>query len=143
MKNFPPDVWGPHFWFFFHTISLFYPQFPNDIIKKRYYELIQNFHLFIPHDESSSFFQKLLDKYPLKPFLDSRDSFVQWTHFIHNKVNLHLNKPQFSFHDFYGLYYSKFQHNQSKFIIRKKYKTIILFIFFFLFISISLYFYLK
>ena len=31
--------------------------------------------------------EKLIDNYPITPYLDNRDSFVRWTHFIHNKIN--------------------------------------------------------
>uniref|UniRef100_A0A6C0H548 thiol oxidase n=1 Tax=viral metagenome TaxID=1070528 RepID=A0A6C0H548_9ZZZZ len=139
MIDYPPEVWGPHFWFFIHTISFFYPDFPNDTIKKKHYEFIHNLPFFIPHNESSTFFTNLLNKYPLKPFLDSKLHFMQWTHFIHNKVNLHLNKSQLSFNDFYGHYYSKFHYKHNKYIIRKKYKFIVFISFFVFLISMSIY----
>ena len=41
-------IWGPHYWFFLHTIALSYPIRPNTPTKKKYYEFIQNIPLFIP-----------------------------------------------------------------------------------------------
>ena len=32
-----PSVWGPHYWFFLHTISMTYPYHPNAVTKKKYY----------------------------------------------------------------------------------------------------------
>ena len=32
-------VWGPHYWFVLHTIALRYPKNPNDVTKKKYYDL--------------------------------------------------------------------------------------------------------
>ena len=87
-----PEVWGPHYWFFLHTVALTYPHRPNDITKKKFYEFIQNLPLFMPIEETASEFTKLLDKYPVQPYLDSRDAFVRWVHFIHNKVNERLEK---------------------------------------------------
>ena len=82
-----PKVFGPHYWFFLHTISMNYPKYPNAVTKKKYYDFIQNLPLFIPVEKHAADFSKLLDEYPVSPYLDSRDSFVRWMHFIHNKIN--------------------------------------------------------
>ena len=93
---FNPDVWGPHYWFFLHTVAESYPRTPNDITKKKYYDFIQNLPLFIPIEEMGNKFSEMLDKYPVSPYLDNRDSFVRWVHFIHNKFNVLLGKPEIS-----------------------------------------------
>ena len=82
-----PKVWGPHYWFFLHTLAMTYPHHPNSVTKKKYYEFIQNLPLFLPVEEISGEFSKLIDKYPITPYLDNRDSFVRWMYFIHNKIN--------------------------------------------------------
>ena len=46
-----PKVWGPHYWFVLHTISLTYPDIPNETTKKKYYDFIQNLPLFVPDVE--------------------------------------------------------------------------------------------
>tara|TARA_B100000282_G_scaffold243887_1_gene187008 strand:- start:498 stop:926 length:429 start_codon:yes stop_codon:yes gene_type:complete len=94
--KFDPNVWGPHYWFFLHTVAESYPLHPNDVTKKKYYDLIHNLPLFIPNDEIGNFFSKLLDKYPVSPYLANRDSFVKWMHFIHNKINVRIGKPEIS-----------------------------------------------
>tara|TARA_B100001057_G_scaffold419818_1_gene439832 strand:+ start:99 stop:560 length:462 start_codon:yes stop_codon:yes gene_type:complete len=81
-----PTVWGPHYWFMLHTIAISYPLRPNEVTRKKYYDFIQNIPLFIPIQEISNSFSKLLDAYPVTPYLDSRNSFTKWMHFIHNKV---------------------------------------------------------
>ena len=93
---FDPDIWGPHYWFFLHTIAESYPIHPNEITKRKYYDLIINLPLFIPIDEMGNHFSRLLDIYPVSPYLDNRESFVKWMHFIHNKVNVHIGKPEIS-----------------------------------------------
>jgi FAD-linked sulfhydryl oxidase len=93
---FDPTVWGPHYWFFLHTVARSYPVTPNDITKRKYYDLIQNVPLFIPNEELGNKFSRLLDKYPVTPYLDNRDSFIRWVHFIHNKVNVFLGKEEIS-----------------------------------------------
>jgi len=109
-----PKVWGPHYWFFLHTIAMTYPHHPNTVTKKKYYEFIQNLPLFIPVEEISSEFSKLIDKYPISPYLDNRDSFVRWMHFIHNKINEQLEKPQITFNDFFVKYYNEYKTQDEK-----------------------------
>ena len=96
-----PTIWGPHFWFFLHTIAMTYPIRPNDVTRKKYYEFIMNLSIFIPVESMGSDFSKLIDEYPVTAYLDSRDAFIRWIHFIHNKINEKLEKPKISMNDFY------------------------------------------
>uniref|UniRef100_A0A6C0JRC1 thiol oxidase n=1 Tax=viral metagenome TaxID=1070528 RepID=A0A6C0JRC1_9ZZZZ len=94
--QFDANVWGPHYWFFLHTVAESYPMNPNDVTKRKYYDLITNMPLFIPDSDIGDKFSRLLDKYPVSPYLDNRDSFVRWVHFIHNKINIKLGKEELS-----------------------------------------------
>ena len=102
-------VWGPHFWYFLHTISLGYPHNPTSAEKRQYYNLVQNLPLFLPVSDISKSFGHLLDMYPVTPFLDSRESFVRWMHFVHNKINQKLEKPVLSIEGFYKEYYEAYK----------------------------------
>jgi hypothetical protein len=94
--QFEPNIWGPHYWFFLHTIAYSYPDTPNEVTKRKYYDLLQNMPLFIPHEKIGNRFSKLLDKYPVTPYLDNKESFIRWVHFIHNKYNHFLGKEEIS-----------------------------------------------
>ena len=94
-----PEVWGPHYWFFLHTIAFQYPETPNAVTKRKYYDLIINFPLFIPDEKIGDYFAILLDKYPVTPYLDKRESFMRWVWFIHNKVNKKLDKPEMGLYE--------------------------------------------
>ena len=94
--QFDPTIWGEHYWFFLFTVALSYPTTPNAVSKRKYYDLIQNLPLFIPDQQSSENFCKLINRYPITPYLDSRDAFVKWIHFIHNKINELLGHKQLS-----------------------------------------------
>jgi hypothetical protein len=94
--KFDANIWGPHYWFFLHTVAESYPIHPNEVTKRKYYDLITNMPLFIPDDEMGDKFSRLLDRYPVTPYLDNRDSFVRWTHFIHNKINVQIGKTELS-----------------------------------------------
>ena len=109
-----PKVWGPHYWFFLHTLAMTYPHHPNTVTKKKYYEFIQNLPLFLPVEEISGEFSKLIDKYPITPYLDNRDSFVRWMHFIHNKINEKLEKPKISLNEFFVKYYDEYKRQNEK-----------------------------
>lgn len=109
-----PNVWGPHFWFFLHTLALSYPHHPNAITKKKYYEFIQNLPLFMPVETIGNDFEKLLDNYPVTAYLDSRKSFIKWIHFIHNKINEKLEKPKITLNEFYFRYYEEYKPKDIK-----------------------------
>ena len=101
-----PEVWGPFYWFVLHTIALSYPTHPNETIKKKYYDFLQNMPLFLPISTMGNKFSELLDKYPVTPYLDSRESLIKWMHFIHNKINTQTNKPTMPYHEYISLYES-------------------------------------
>ena len=109
-----PNIWGPHYWFFLHTLAMTYPHYPNAVTKKKYYEFIQNLPLFIPVEKISKEFENLIAKYPITPYLDNRDSFVRWTHFIHNKINEKIEKPQISLNEFFVKYYNEYKTQNEK-----------------------------
>ena len=87
-----PNIWGPHYWFFLFSIALTYPHNPTNITKKKYYNLIRDFPLFIPDYKIGKSFENLINKYPVSPYLDNRNSFIRWINFIHNQVIKVLNK---------------------------------------------------
>jgi hypothetical protein len=109
-----PTVWGPHFWFFLHTLAMSYPHHPNAVTKKKYYELILNLPLFIPVESIGKDFEKLLDEYPVTAYLDSRESLIRWMHFIHNKINEKLEKPKITLNEFYFRYYEEYKPKDIK-----------------------------
>ncbi len=139
-----PEIWGPFYWFVLHTIALAYPKNPNEVIKKKYYDFIHNIPLFIPIPEIGNNFSSLLDKYPVTPYLDSQPSFVKWMHFIHNKINISIGKPEITMEDAMVKYYEHYKpkvvksKEQKKFRERYIFVTIIIVI-----LLLSVYFYKK
>ena len=107
--EFDPTVWGSHYWFFMHTIAHSYPTHPNEVTKRKYYDTIQNMPLFIPVADIGDRFSQLLDKYPVSPYLGSRESFVRWVHFIHNKINVSLGKDEMSLLESVDSYFAEYR----------------------------------
>ena len=113
-------VWGPHYWFVLLTMATSYPNTPNDVTKKKYYEFIQNLPLFMPSGAIGNQFSTLLDAFPVTPYLDSRESFIKWVHFMHNRVNVSLNKEEITLHEALETYYNNYKSQHV--IIREKFK---------------------
>ena len=135
-----PSVWGPHYWFFLHTLAMTYPQRPNSVTKKKYYEFIQNLPLFLPVEQISGEFSKIIEKYPIMPYLDNRDSFVRWMHFIHNKINEKLEKPQISLNAFFVKYYDEYKTQDEKLSQYNKIKEKIVYLGIIIGISLAIYY---
>ena len=83
-----------------------------------------NFPLFIPIPDIAKQFSEILDKFPVSPYLDSRESFIKWIIFIHNKINIMLNKNTLEYNEFINNYTNQFKDPKIKNIkskIKKKY----------------------
>lgn len=85
-------VWGPKFWFTMHTIAKMYPDTPNEVTRKKYYEIIHNIPVFLPQFPLGDAFSNMLEKYPVTPYLDSKTAFMKWLHFVYNKVREIMNE---------------------------------------------------
>lgn len=127
MVELDEKIWGPHYWFFLHTTTMTYPLKANDVVKKKYYDFIQNIPLFIPNETMSKSFQHVLDTYPVSPYLDTRDSLTRWMHFIHNKMNKRLGKREISITKFYEDYHENYKTRDVKIIEYAKTKRQILY----------------
>ena len=127
MVELDATIWGPHYWFFLHTATMTYPLKANDVVKKKYYDFIQNLPLFIPNETISKSFQGILDTYPVSPYLDTRDSLTRWMHFIHNKMNKRLGKREISITKFYEDYYENYKTTNVKIVEYAKTKRQILY----------------
>ena len=119
-------IWGPHFWFTLDTIAITYPTNPNDTVKKKYYDFIQNLPLFIPDSKMGNDLSDYLDKFPVTPYLDSRMSFMKWVNFLHNKINMKLGKDIISFDDSITMYYENYKPKKelSYKLFREKHKLL-------------------
>lgn len=112
--KFDPEVWGPHYWIFLHTVSYTYPLHPTAVTKRKYYDLINNFSLFIPNQKIGNDFNKLLDNFPVTPYLVNRDSFIRWVHFIHNRINRILDKEEITLYEALDTYKALYKPKQVK-----------------------------
>ena len=85
--------------------------------------------MFLPVEKISKEFSKLIEEYPINPYLDNRESFVRWMHFIHNKVNDKLEKPNISLNEFFIKYYEEYKTQNEKNNQYYKWRNKIIYIF--------------
>lgn len=91
--NHPPisqlrtGVWARHYWFAALTMCLSYPRNPTEHIRRQFYDLHQNLFLFIPENEDIRPYYSYIEKYPITPYLDSRDSLLQWLFFVRRQID--------------------------------------------------------
>ena len=119
------NIWLPRLKFTLQTIAITYPANPNDVSKRKYYDLIQNLPVFFPLEPIGKNFLKLLDKYPVTPYLGSRMSFMKWIHFIFNKIHEQLEQPVEEFYNSLEKYYDEYKpkeiRNKEMIKTRKRY----------------------
>ena len=63
---------------------------------------------------------KLLDDYPVTPYLDSKDSLMKWINFIHNRINIKLGKPELKLSEAVEEYYKHYLPQDIQKAIRKR-----------------------
>ena len=111
------EIWLPHLKFTLQIMSLNYPLNPNEVTIRKYYNFIQNLPVFFPDEPMGNFMSKLLNDFPVTPYLNSRTSFMKWIHFLFNKINKKLGLKTVSFYESLEDYY---QHYKPKEIINKE-----------------------
>ena len=105
-------IWIHSFWFNLTTMSMYYPEKPNETMKKKYYEFVQNIGVFFPDDPLGKRFELVLNQYPITPYLDSRSTFVQWVHFVYNKIMKPRVDEKITLDKFLKNYYTHYMHHE-------------------------------
>lgn len=119
-----PNIWGPHYWYVFHSIASTYPEYPTEVSRKKYYEFIQNIPIFVPDTSIGDSFANILDEYPVNAYLDTRKSLMKWMHFIHNQINKNLHKPQIGYQESLNLK-SEYERKDHKMNLTDRYRITI------------------
>ena len=108
-----PSVWGPHAWFFLHTVTFTYPKNPTELDKRHMYDFFMKLQYILPCEMCKQHYQEHLYTMPLAPNLESRKTLILWLIRFHNKVNQSLGEPQKKAKDII-LEYSQAYKNKKK-----------------------------
>jgi hypothetical protein len=106
-------IWLPHFFFLLETIAVMYPNNPNKVTIKKYYDFIQNIPVFLPMNPLGEYYLSLLDKYPVQPYLDSRKSFMKWVFFIKKKIYKTLKIEVYDYYENLEIYYNNYKPKED------------------------------
>lgn len=101
------NVWGPHAWFFLHTISFNYPINPTTEDKLRYKSFFYDLQHILPCKYCRNNYRKKLKENPIR--LDSRKDLFEWLVDIHNEVNAQNGKKPLSYNQVKNIYENEFQ----------------------------------
>jgi len=94
-RDCPPDAMelGRSTWTFLHTMSVYYPEAPNEQEKTEMGQFLRLFSKFYPCSYCAEHLRDKMAKEP--PVVDSRSGLARWLCRIHNEVNERLGKPVF------------------------------------------------
>lgn len=131
MKDLHVETWLPSFWFFLYSTAHGYPDEPNSVMKRKYYDFIQNLPLFCPNAMFRKHLEDALNIFPVRPYLDNRDSFTYWVHFVQNKMNQKYGLEERTYHqhldEYYNTFLPKTYRLSEKFGIQKRHILLFLF----------------
>ena len=114
MKDLNAEIWLPHFWFFLYSTAHNYPDFPNKVIKRKYYDFVSNIPLFCPNVSIKKKLIELLDYFPVTPYLDNRDSFTYLIHIIQKKLHKEIGMEEKQYFQHLDEYYNSYLPKQYK-----------------------------
>ena len=102
-----PTRWGPHLWFYLHTVSFNFPDNPTHLQKTQHLDFYNSLGNTIPCEKCRNHYSAHLQTQP--PRLENRDSIIQWTVDLHNRVNKSLGKREWTYDEAVDAYRAFFK----------------------------------
>ena len=99
-----PKIWGPFMWFILHIITFNYPDKPLPNHKESYRDFFNSLKNVIPCEQCRKHYAVHIKQYPISPHLDSKKNLIEWLIYIHNMVNISLNKRTFTTEEVLTIY---------------------------------------
>lgn len=103
-----PKIWGPHAWFFLHTMAFAYPYKPRHDQQHTMKQFLLHLGGTLPCQACQQHYQQHLQKRSLDAAVLSKDNLFKWMVDIHNDVNRQLGKPEMSLDNAYKKYREKY-----------------------------------
>lgn len=108
-----PKIWGPHGWFFMHSIALNYPNNPTFKQKQDYFNFFKSLMNVIPCEKCAFHYSQNFKNYPIDKFLDNTEKLFNWTVDIHNMVNEKNGKKILSYEEAYKEHMKEYETNSK------------------------------
>ena len=108
-----PNIWGPHAWFFLHSVALAYPENPNEEEKIQYYNFFKSLSFVLPCTVCRENYKNHFMKNKLKNNLNNKTDINKWLVEIHNSVNKIHKKKKFTYEQFTKMYDEIYKNNKQ------------------------------
>ena len=112
-----PIVWGPHLWFYMHTLSFNYPEKPTIKNKADNKAFFENLKETLPCENCRKHYNTFWDTYNIDNYLVSRQKLIEWVLILHNDVNKRNNKPQWSIDRLKKYYKNQYSDQPENYLI--------------------------
>lgn len=125
-----PIVWGPHGWYFLHSITLAYPDNPSDNDKLSHKNFFNSLKDILPCDKCKNHYTQNLMTYPIENHLENKESLFKWLVDVHNRVNIDNGKREYSYDEVTKIYENMYSKNKNGFFIKNIWLVIFIFLLF-------------
>lgn len=99
-----PEKWGPPLWYKMHMKTFNYPENPSNQDKMNVIQFFKNLPNIMPCEKCKKHYKRELIVNPIENVVHSRKSLIKRLVDFHNKVNVRLGKPIFTYKQAYALY---------------------------------------
>ena len=125
-----PNIWGPKAWFFLHSVTLAYPENPNEKQQMDMYNFFMSIRDILPCDVCKIHYgENIGDGKVLRFAVRHKSSLVNWLIQIHNNVNALNNKKILTKNDVLSYYRLAYNDKPKSDFFSKNRTTILLGIF--------------
>lgn len=104
-------IWGPHLWFFLHTVSFTYPINPTQADKENTKQFFLALRHVIPCSVCKKNYKRHLKESDIDNYLINRKSLVHWVIDLHNLVNTETGKSAISYNKAIKIYEKIYRKN--------------------------------
>ena len=125
-----PNVWGPHGWYFLHSITLAYPDNPSDDVKMIHNNFFNSLKDILPCDKCRNHYNQTLMTYPIENHLENKESLFKWLVDVHNRVNIDNGKREYSYDEVTKISENMYSKNKNGFFIKNIWLVIFIFLLF-------------
>ena len=136
-----PKIWGPGAWTFLHSVTLNYPDTPSQQDKNEYADFFYSLANILPCSICQNHFRNNLNELPIKLYLQSKNTLVEWLFEIHNRINVETKKKIITLQEFKKIYkdiYNKSSESLTYYKRKNKIQKIIIYILLFVIVAIIL-----